>query len=125
MVSVEITAVFAAALAIVQVAFTMRVINFRFANQVSLGDGGHSELQKRVRAHANFTETVPIALILLLLNELSGTADHWLYGLGGALVVARVFHYAGIAFQVPLFFRLIGMLVTILVIVALPIALLV
>lgn len=123
MVSVEITILFAALLAIIQVAFTMRVIAFRFANNISLGDGGSKEMQKRMRAHGNFVETVPMALILLLLNELSGTGAYWLYGLGGALLVARVLHYIGVAFAVPMAFRFIGMLTTILVIVALAIRL--
>ena len=119
MISVEITAVFAALLAIIQVAFTMRVIGMRFSSQVSLGDGGNDELLKRMRAHGNFVETVPIALILLLLNELSGVNANLLYGLGGAFVLGRLMHYAGVAFRVPILFRMIGMIVTILVIICL------
>lgn len=123
MVSVEITAVFAALLAMIQIAFTMRVIGLRFSSHISLGDGGNDELLKRMRAHGNFVETVPMALMLLLLNEMSGTGVNILYGLGGTLVVARLLHYVGVAFKVPLFFRFIGMLTTIIVILALAVIL--
>lgn len=116
MVSVEITAGFAALLAIIQIAFTLRVGLFRRANSISLGDGGSDELMKRIRAHGNFIETVPMAVILLLLNELSGTGSDWLYGLGSALVIARILHYIGVAFSVPLVFRFIGMLTTLITI---------
>jgi len=116
MVSVEITAGFTALLAIIQIAFTIRVIGLRFSKQIILGDGGNDEMLRRIRAHGNFVETVPMALILLLLNELSGTSANWLYGLGGALVLARLCHYAGIALTVPMIFRTIGMLVTLITI---------
>lgn len=116
MVSVEITAGFAALLAIIQIAFTLRVGLFRRANSISLGDGGNDEMLKRIRAHGNFIETVPMALTLLLLNELSGTSADWLYGIGTTLVIARLLHYFGVAFSLPLVFRFIGMMGTLLTI---------
>ena len=38
-----------------------------------------SKLERNVRAHGNFSEYVPIFLILLLLLELSGTASFTIY----------------------------------------------
>lgn len=114
--SVAITALFAAILAIMQVVFTLRVGLFRRDNRISLGDGGNEELLKRMRAHGNFVETVPMALILLMLNELSFLSPVGLYSLGTVLVVARLMHYASIAFNTPVLFRMIGMSATLLVI---------
>jgi len=124
MISVSITAFFAAVLALIQVVFTLRVGSYRFANSVSLGDGGDGELLKRMRAHGNFVETVPMALLLLLINEITGMSSDWLYALGATLVVARLLHYAGIAFKVPLLFRMVGIMGTLLVIVIAAIQLL-
>lgn len=117
MVSVTITAMFAAILALMQVAFTLRVGIYRRSNSISLGDGGDKQLLSRIRAHANFIETVPMALMLLLLNELSGMSADWLYGLGATLVIARLMHYIAIAFKTALIVRVLGMMGTLLVIV--------
>ncbi len=117
MVSVTITALFAAILALMQVAFTLRVAIYRRSNSISLGDGGDKQLLSRIRAHANFIETVPMALMLLLLNELSGLSADWLYALGATLVIARLLHYIAIAFKTALIVRVLGMMGTLLVIV--------
>ena len=114
--SIAITALFAAILAIIQVIFTLRVGLFRRANKISLGDGGNDELSRRIRAHGNFIETVPMALLLLMLNEMSFLSAVWLYSLGSVLVVARLMHYYAIGFNAPLVFRFIGMSSTLLVI---------
>ena len=36
---------------------------------ISVGDGGNRDLQVAVRRHANFTEWVPLALILIALLD--------------------------------------------------------
>ncbi len=125
MTSISVTALFAAILGIMHVVFTLRVALFRKKNLISLGDGGNSELLKRVRAHGNFTETVPIALILLMLNELSFLPAVWLYSLGATLVIARLMHYISIAFNTTLLLRVGGMAATLLMILASAILLLV
>lgn len=125
MISVSITALFAALLALIQIVFTLRVGLYRRANSISLGDGGDKEMLSRIRAHANFIETVPMALLLLLLNELSGLSSVWLYSLGSLLVAARLTHYASIAFGTALIFRVLGMMGTLVVIVTSAVLLLV
>lgn len=125
MISVTITALCAAILALMQVLFTVRVAMYRRANQISLGDGDDRELELRMRAHGNFIETVPIALILILLNELSGASSNLLYGLAAVLIVARLMHYISIAYRTRLIFRVAGMVGTLLVIVAAALSLLI
>lgn len=122
--SVTITALCAAILGLMQVVFTLRVGMYRQANQISLGDGGDKQLELRMRAHGNFIETVPMALILILLNELSGASTNFLYGLAAVLIVARLMHYISIAYRTRLIFRVAGMIGTLVVIVASSIGLL-
>lgn len=53
-------------------------------------------LQRKVRAHANFTEYVPLALLLILVLELI-QAENWLiWVLGTALTIGRIAHAWGV-----------------------------
>jgi uncharacterized membrane protein YecN with MAPEG domain len=94
---VSISAMYAAILGALFVPFTAYVGTYRVKNKLLLRDGGDVELSRRIRAHANFTETVPMALILLVLVELSGGSASLLHSLGAVLVTARVMHYVTIA----------------------------
>ena len=49
------------------------------------------------RVQANFTENVPLALLLLVVLELSGTQHSVLHGLGIALLSARLLHAWGMS----------------------------
>ena len=87
-----ITAMYAGLLAIVLIVLSFRVIGVRRAEKISLGDGANRDLLSRIRAHANFTEYTPMALILIgLLESLKGPAPA-VHGLGAALVLGRVAH---------------------------------
>ena len=109
----------AAVFAVLHVIFTLRVGGYRFSNNISLGDGGDKELLNRIRGHGNFIEQVPIALILLLLNDLNGLSNTAMYSLGGVLLVSRTVHYLMITTRsLPMILRplsMIGTLGTILV----------
>lgn len=86
-------AVFAAAiLALVLVYLSLRVVKLRKRHLVAIGDGGHVDLQRAIRAQGNFTEYVPMALLLLYGLEQMQMAD-WLVGiLSLMLVVGRLLH---------------------------------
>jgi uncharacterized protein len=86
------TTLYAALLALFYLALAINVIRTRGSAGVSLGDGGDLLLQRRIRAHGNFAEYVPIALILMVLAEIAGTATVLIHGLGLALVVGRAMH---------------------------------
>lgn len=110
---ITVTALFAGILGILHVVFTLRVGMYRLHNKISIGDGGDRELLKRMRGHGNFIENTPIALILLLLNELSGLANLYLMALGATFVFGRVMHYIHFAMGIgPFVLRPIGMLST-------------
>ena len=110
---IETTLFFAAIFGILHVIFTLRVGGYRFRSKISLGDGGDKELRNRIRAHGNFIENVPIALLLLLLNDLNGLPVNTLVILGSVLLVSRILHYVMIVSRsLPMVFRPISMLGT-------------
>lgn len=123
---IDTTLVFAALFGVLHVIFTLRVGGYRFRSGISLGDGDDKELRNRIRAHGNFTENVPIALLLLLLNELNGLASNTLVILGSVLLASRVLHYIMIVSRsLPIVLRPISMIGTLGVILASSILLLV
>jgi uncharacterized membrane protein YecN with MAPEG domain len=73
-------------------ALSVRVIRMRRQLSVSVGDAGDEEMTRRIRAQANFSEYVPIALLLILLLELAGTPAALLHLLGIVLLVGRLLH---------------------------------
>ena len=91
-----VSGLYAAILAFIQYALIMRVVKVRNSEKVSLGDGGHEALQRRIRAHGNFVETVPMALVLMVIAELSGAPLWSIHVLGLLMVGARVAHAIGI-----------------------------
>lgn len=112
-INIETTILFAALFGLLHVVFTLRVGGYRFTSRINFGDGGDTELRNRMRGHGNFIENVPIALILLLLNELNGLATETLMLLGSILLVSRVLHYVMIVTRsLPIILRPISMLGT-------------
>ncbi len=111
--NLEPTLLFAAIFAVLHVIFTVRVGFYRFTNNINMGDGGDKVLFNRIRAHGNFTENVPIALLLLLLNNLNGLEHGTLMILGWILVVGRCLHYVMIVTRsLPIVLRPISMVMT-------------
>ena len=50
-----------------------------------------------LRVQANFVENVPLALILLMLMELNGTADSIMHAFGISLITFRLLHAWGLS----------------------------
>jgi hypothetical protein len=89
------------------------VISRRRATKTPLGAGEDVLLSRRIRAHANFAEYVPLALLLLLLCELNGSSALLLNALYLALLTGRTVHaYAIIQEEEPIRFRILGMQLT-------------
>ncbi|MEM7669536.1 MAG: MAPEG family protein [Pseudomonadota bacterium] len=109
-----ITALYAGILALLMLWLAVGVIGIRRSKAISLGDGGDELLGRRIRGHANATETIPIAIILLALTEVSGAPSAIVHLLGILLVVGRTMH--GIHFRETrqgITLRFWGMLMTI------------
>jgi len=75
----------------------IRVVLRRWTARIGIGDGGDTELRKRIRAHGNAIEYLPIGLLALLLLDLDGTSPVVLHACGIALIVARVSHAIGLS----------------------------
>jgi uncharacterized membrane protein YecN with MAPEG domain len=94
--NLEITALYAALLGLLFILLSANVSRYRFSGHVSLGDGNNPKLAQAVRAHGNFAEYVPLALILIGLMEVAGAKPGILHAFGVALVVGRLLHAWGI-----------------------------
>ncbi len=93
-----ITAVTAALFAILMVVLSTQTSLGRARLNTSFGDSGDETLRRRIRAHGNFAEYAPMALILLGLVEGLGAARGAVLGLAIALGVARVLHALGMLY---------------------------
>lgn len=92
-----ITPLYAALLAVLYIVLTFRVGAYRIKNDISLGDAGNTEMLQRIRAHANFAEYVPFALLLLLLTEILATNSATVHALGITLLTGRLLHAYGLS----------------------------
>ena len=89
---VPITALYAGILAIYSIWLSSRAGLMRGKTGISILHGDNMELAEKMRRHGNFTEYVPIVLILIGVLELNGGPAIFLHSPGGALVIARVAH---------------------------------
>ncbi len=87
-----ISAVTAAILALFQILLMVIVVLTRAKYKVGIGDGGHADLARRIRIHANLTENAPIFAILLTLLEISGINSTILIGLAALFIMGRLAH---------------------------------
>jgi uncharacterized membrane protein YecN with MAPEG domain len=92
-----ITSLYAGLCGLLLVFLYVRVSQRRLATKIGMGAGGDTVLEQRIRAHGNFIESVPIALILLYLLEQAGVDSVVIHAFGVALVLARVAHAQGIS----------------------------
>lgn len=91
-----ITALFAGLLTLYYIRLALNVIRLRKSNRVSLGAGGHADLEATIRAHGNFAEYVPLGLLLMALAESLHAHALILVVLGGVLSLGRHLHAHGL-----------------------------
>lgn len=96
MTSFVITGFYAALLTLAYLWLAIRIIRLRWKHRVGLGEGESPELRAAIRVHGNFSEYIPLALILLALIEQSGVAAGLIHAIGIALVFVRVCHAIGL-----------------------------
>ncbi|PPR32325.1 MAG: Inner membrane protein YecN [Alphaproteobacteria bacterium MarineAlpha6_Bin6] len=96
---------------------SINVIIYRRKHKVSLGDKGHEDLERRIRAQGNFTEFTPVFLISLIGIEWIGSMKEipyyliYTHTLGIIFVLGRLFHIKGM-YDGSIFFRRNGMRIT-------------
>ncbi len=85
----------AGAAALLHIWLSVRVSQVRRSQQILHGDGGSPALLKRMRAHANYAENLPIFLVLLVLLELAGVWSLPLWIATITFFLARILHAFG------------------------------
>lgn len=90
------TALYALVLALIGSYLAFRAGSLRGKTGISIFYGDNQQLALEMRRHANFTEHVPLALILMAILELNGATGWLLHVSGVLLVVSRVVHPIGL-----------------------------
>lgn len=94
--TVPITGLYAGLQALISLGLQLPIGRKRVQTDISIYDGGDRELAVAIRRHANWTEHVPYAVVLLALLELNGAGPGFLHTLGLVLLVARIAHPLGL-----------------------------
>ena len=111
-----VTPLYAGLLVLLFLLLSIRVVQRRGREKIFLGDGANPRLARVIRGQANFTEYVPLALLLMAMLELSHYSIYVLHGLGIALLIARLLHGYALSFTEQfLFGRVAGASLTFLV----------
>lgn len=97
MMTFSVTTMTAGILGLLFFVLSWRVIRAR--QTLSRLENGEQILERRIRGHGNFSEYVPICLILLGLAEASGASLIVLWTGAATLILARVLHGYAFAFS--------------------------
>ena len=120
--TLPVTALYAALMGLMAIWLSVGVGRLRGKTNISLYDGGNKELAAAIRKHGNFTEYVPLILILMAVIEVNGGSTVVLHGCGLGLTVGRIVHPLGIDFdEMRKMARGIGAMLTMLVFLVLSI----
>ncbi|MHA7819413.1 MAG: MAPEG family protein [Erythrobacter sp.] len=116
-----VTLAAAGAAAILNVWLMMRVGAVRNAEKIYIGDEDNENVIRRMRAHANFTESAPFVLILIAAIEIAGKGGEWLPYVAGLFIIGRVGHAFGMDGGTMKVGRFIGTVITLLTLAGLAI----
>jgi len=120
MMALSLTGFYASLLALLYIGLAINIIRLRLRLKIGIGSGDNKCLAKAIRIHGNFSEYVPLALILLACYEVNGASAMMLHATGAVLLIGRVSHAIGINKTIGASKqRQIGMLSTFLVILVL------
>lgn len=75
----------------------LRVAGRRRSARVSLGTGGDSDLEQRVRAHGNAAEYIPVTMLGLFALASIGAQLWLIHAIGAAFTIGRVLHGIGLS----------------------------
>lgn len=90
--TITITLIYAAGVAVLMAVLSTMAAMKRGATGIALGDGGDPGLALTLRRFGNLSEYAAMAIVMLLLMELSGVPSMWLHVYGIALVAVRLLH---------------------------------
>ena len=122
----SVTPFYAALLALLFFALSVRTLRVRRGLQIAVGDAGNVQMLRAMRVHSNFAEYVPISLLLIYMFEATGGWSLMVHLLGLSLLVGRLLHAYGVSRTPEDYrFRIAGMSLTFLALVAPALGLLV
>ncbi len=109
----NISPLYAGCLGIIFFTLSINVIRLRWKHKVSLGHANESELEKAIRAHGNFAEYAPFALVLIAFMELRALNPILIHVCGISLLIGRSLHVWGVLKKrAPNLERVAGMVLT-------------
>ena len=110
-----VTPIYVVIAIVIYSALTYPIIRHRMTKRLSLGDGGDAAFNRKIRAHGNFAEYVPLILIAMGAAELIGAPFALLHASGIALTVGRSLHgYSLAVAERGILPRVSGMMLTLL-----------
>lgn len=95
MTTFQIVAFYVAISLLLNPALMVRIGMVRQKKKINLGDAGDPDMIARVRAHGNFTEVAPLALIGLMAVAMMNGAPVMLHIFGATYFVGRILHFLG------------------------------
>lgn len=95
MTTFQIVALYVALHLILTPILMFRVGQVRIKEKISLGDGDNPALFARIRAHGNYVETAPFALIGLVALAMMGANSIGLHLFGAVFLIGRILHAHG------------------------------
>ncbi|MBS0472447.1 MAG: MAPEG family protein [Proteobacteria bacterium] len=93
----SVVAIYAAINALIMLMLGMLVVRARVKTRTEIGDGNDPSMIGPMRAHANNTETVPMAIVLLFILYALGEGALMLHVVGLLLTVGRLLHAFGLS----------------------------
>lgn len=113
--SLAFAASYIAALILLGLVLTIRVIVVRRGEKIGIGDGGNREIAKRIRVHGNFCETAPFLAAILILLPMLGAKEWLIHAIGLSSLTGRIMHAIGLGRTSGTSFgRIAGMVLTLL-----------
>lgn len=107
------TAIYLALLTLLFLWLSVNVILTRRSARVSLGTGGNTLLERRIRAHGNCAEYLPTGILILAVVEGLQAPTLVVHVLGGMLLAGRLLHAAALTRIKPQpAMRVVGMALT-------------
>lgn len=92
----QVTALWGGLLALLMIVLSVVVVIGRNKARVLLEGGGNDDLTRKIRVFGNFTEYVPMAVLLMAIAELTGAPALSLHIIGAMLLVGRLMHWHGL-----------------------------
>jgi uncharacterized membrane protein YecN with MAPEG domain len=106
-------ALYAAINALIMLVLGILVVRARVNTHTEIGDGVNPQMMAAIRAHANNTEYVPLALLLMLILIPLRANGMVIHAVGATLTIGRILHAVGLSRSVGTSLpRLLGMILT-------------